>query len=377
MTENMACENRLRKYGAEAFMRHQEEVCAAVRTVCFCLEYLQNEKNWSGRRVLVWDDLYGYLRPEEKEKDWKKYDGSARQKAYRELERELKERKWRIGEQEIPLRNFLRMGLMLLTKKAGSDDMGYGILLMESQMEINRFQDFREFLEAVYLLGFTEFFEVRNTDDRFSLEGEYRDAERFLKALRPCIPEEGQADYGLFCRELLEEQARERRKAMERIMEEREEKLTQAVEEISLFRLFREAMEGMSEEEFQKLVTPGREEDEICGWEELSGEEQESIRREMKTNRIRNLAGAFVYGGSDVRQRLLGRLSGEEQMLVMEQWMAAYYPRDKEMLENRLRRMAWIAEPEEASLAEDWQGRVIREAVEKLLGRTLQNGRQE
>ncbi len=377
MTENMACENRLRKYGAEAFMRHQEEVCAAVRTVCFCLEYLQNEKNWSGRRVLVWDDLYGYLRPEEKEKDWKKYDGSARQKAYRELERELKERKWRIGEQEIPLRNFLRMGLMLLTKKAGSDDMGYGILLMESQMEINRFQDFREFLEAVYLLGFTEFFEVRNTDDRFSLEGEYRDAERFLKALRPCIPEEGQADYGLFCRELLEEQARERRKAMERIMEEREERLAQAVEEISLFRLFREAMEGMSEEEFQKLVTPGREEDEICGWEELSGEEQESIRREMKTNRIRNLAGVFVYGGSDARQRLLGRLSGEEQMLVMEQWMAAYYPRDKEMLENRLRRMVWIAEPEEASLEEDWQGRVIREAVEKLLGRTLQSDRQE
>ncbi len=377
MTENMACENRLRKYGAEAFMRHQEEVCAAVRTVCFCLEYLQNEKNWSGRRVLVWDDLYGYLRPEEKEKDWKKYDGSARQKAYRELERELKERKWRIGEQEIPLRNFLRMGLMLLTKKAGSDDMGYGILLMESQMEINRFQDFREFLEAVYLLGFTEFFEVRNTDDRFSLEGEYRDAERFLKALRPCIPEEGQADYGLFCRELLEEQARERRKAMERIMEEREERLAQAVEEISLFRLFREAMEGMSEEEFQKLVTPGREEDEICGWEELSGEEQESIRREMKTNRIRNLAGAFVYGGSDVRQRLLGRLSGEEQMLVMEQWMAAYYPRDKEMLENRLRRMAWIAEPEEASLEEDWEGCVIREAMEKLLGRPLQSDRQE
>ena len=72
MTENMACENRLRKYGAEAFMRHQEEVCAAVRTVCFCLEYLQNEKNWSGRRVLVWDDLYGYLRPEEKEKDWRR-----------------------------------------------------------------------------------------------------------------------------------------------------------------------------------------------------------------------------------------------------------------------------------------------------------------
>ena len=377
MIENVACENRLRKYGAEAFLRHREEVCAAVRTVCFCLEYLQNEKNWSGRRVLVWDDLYGYLRPEEKEKDWKKYDGSARQKAYRELERELKERKWRIGEQEIPLRNFLRMGLMLLTEKAGSDGIGDEIQLMESQMEINRFQDFREFLEAVYLLGFTESMEMQDMDDRSSLEGEHRDAERFLKALRPYIPEEGQGAYGLFCRELLEEQARERRKAMERIMEEREERLTQAVGEISLFRLFREAMEGMSEEEFQKLVTPGCEEDEICGWEELPGEEQESIRRERKTNRIRNLAGVFVYGGSDVRQRLLGRLSGEEQMLVMEQWMAAYYPRDKEMLENRLRRMDWIAEPEEFSLAKDWQGRVIKEAVEKLLGRTLQNGRQE
>ena len=119
MTENMACENRLRKYGAEAFMRHREEVCAAVRTVCFCLEYLQNEKNWSGRRVLVRESLHEYLRLEEKEKDWEKYDRSACRKAYRELERELKERKWRIGEQEIPLRNFLRMGLMLLTEKAG------------------------------------------------------------------------------------------------------------------------------------------------------------------------------------------------------------------------------------------------------------------
>lgn len=366
MTENMACENRLRKYGAEAFLRHKEEVCAAVRTVCFCLEYLQNEKNWSGRRMLVREGLREYLRLEEKEKDWEKYDRSACQKAYRKLERELKERKWRIGEQEIPLRNFLRMGLMLLTEKAGSDGIGDEILLMESQMEINRFQDFREFLEAVYLLGFTESMEMQDMDDRSSLEGEYRDAERFLKALRPYIPEEGQADYGLFCRELLGEQARERRKAMERIMEEREEKLTQAVEEISLFRLFREAMEGMSEEEFQKLVTPGREEDEICGWEELSGEEQESIRREMKANRIRNLAGAFVYGGNDARQRLLGQLSGEEQMLVMEQWMAAYDPRNEEMLENRLGGMVWAAGLDVYSEEED---RVIKEAMEKLLGR--------
>ena len=86
MTENVACENRLRNYGAEAFMRHREEVCAAVRTVCFCLEYLQNEKIWSGRRVLVRESLHEYLRLEEKEKDWEKYDRSAWRKAYRELE---------------------------------------------------------------------------------------------------------------------------------------------------------------------------------------------------------------------------------------------------------------------------------------------------
>ena len=153
---------------------------------------------------------------------------------------------------------------------------------------------------------------------------------------------------------------------MERIMEEREEKLTQAVEEISLFRFFREAMEGMSEEKFQKLVTPGCEEDEICGWEKLPGEEQESIRREWKANRIRNLADAFVYGGSDARQRLLGQLSGEEQMLVMEQWMAAYDPRNEEMLENRLGRMVWAAGLDVYSEEED---RVIKEAMEKLLGR--------
>ena len=377
MTENMICEDRLKKYGEEAFIQHRAEVCAAVRTVCFCLEYLQNEENWSGRRMLVRESFYERLIPDEKEKDWEKYDRSARQKAYRGLERELKERKWRIGEQEIPLRNFLRMGLMLVTEKAGTDGIGDELRLMEDQAKINRFQDFREFLEAVYLLGFTAFFEARNTDTRPSLEGEHRDAERFLKALELYIPKKGQADYGLFCRELLEEQARERRKAMERIMEEREEKLVQTAEELSLFRFFREVMEGMSEEVLRERITPEPEEDDICGWEELSGEAQESIRRERKENRIRNLASAFVYGGSNARQRLLGQLSEEEQMLVMEQWMAAYYPRDEEVLENRLRRMAWIAEPEEASLEEDWEGRVIREAMEKLLGRTLQSDRQE
>lgn len=374
MTENVACESRLKKYGEDAFMRHREEVCAAVRTVCFCLEFLQNEENWSGRRTLA-RERYWYserLIPDEKEKDWEKYDRSARRKTARKLESKLKERKWRMGEQEIPLRNFLKTGLMLLTEKAGADGMGDELRLMESQTKINRFQDFREFLEAVYLLGFEELFNRQRMDDDSSLEGERRDAERFLKALKPYIPKEGQTDYGLFCRELLQEQARERRKAMERIMEEREEKLNRAVEEISLFKLFQEVMESMPEEEFEKLMKPDCEEDDICGWEELSGEEQESVRWERRTNRICNLASAFVYGGSKGRQRLLGQLPEEEQMLVMEQWMAAYYPRDEEMLESRMKRMAWAAGLEAYSEEGD---RTIREAMEKLLGRPLRNDR--
>lgn len=374
MAENVACESRLKKYGEDAFMRHREEVCAAVRTVCFCLEFLQNEENWSGRRTLA-RERYWYserLIPDEKEKDWEKYDRSARRKTARKLESKLKERKWRMGEQEIPLRNFLKTGLMLLTEKAGADGMGDELRLMESQTKINRFQDFREFLEAVYLLGFEELFNRQRMDDDSSLEGERRDAERFLKALKPYIPKEGQTDYGLFCRELLQEQARERRKAMERIMEEREEKLNRAVEEISLFKLFQEAMESMPEEEFEKLMKPDCEEDDICGWEELSGEEQESVRWERRTNRICNLASAFVYGGSKGRQRLLGQLPEEEQMLVMEQWMAAYYPRDEEMLESRMKRMAWAAGLEAYSEEGD---RTIREAMEKLLGRPLRNDR--
>ncbi len=374
MTENVACESRLKKYGEDAFMRHREEVCAAVRTVCFCLEFLQNEENWSGRRTLA-RERYWYserLIPDEKEKDWEKYDRSARRKTAQKLESKLKERKWRMGEQEIPLRNFLKTGLMLLTEKAGADGMGDELRLMESQTKINRFQDFREFLEAVYLLGFEELFNRQRMDDDSSLEGERRDAERFLKALKPYIPKEGQTDYGLFCRELLQEQARERRKAMERIMEEREEKLNRAVEEISLFKLFQEAMESMPEEEFEKLMKPDCEEDDICGWEELSGEEQESVRWERRTNRICNLASAFVYGGSKGRQRLLGQLPEEEQMLVMEQWMAAYYPRDEEMLESRMKRMAWAAGLEAYSEEGD---RTIREAMEKLLGRPLRNDR--
>lgn len=352
-------------------MQHREEVFLAVRTVCFCLEFLQNEENWSGRRLPAWERFYDDSLILEEEKDWKKYDRRSRREAFRKLERELKERKWQIGEQEIPLRNFLRMGLMLLTEKAGIDwESGDKRLrLMEEQVKINRFQDFREFLEAVYLLGFTELFdEVQNTDDRYSLAGEHRDAKRFLEALEAYIPEKEQADYGLFCRELLEGQARKRREAMERILEEREEYLARTVEEISLFRMFREAFESMSEEAFRKFVTPECEEDEICDWEDLSGEEQESILLERKKNRIRNLASIFVYGGNKVRQRLLWQLSGEEQMLVMEQWIAGYYPRDEEMLENRLRRMAWAIELEVYSRKEDY---VIREAMEKLLGRPL------
>ena len=299
MTENVACESRLKKYGEDAFMRHREEVCAAVRTVCFCLEFLQNEENWSGRRTLA-RERYWYserLIPDEKEKDWEKYDRSARRKTARKLESKLKERKWRMGEQEIPLRNFLKTGLMLLTEKAGADGMGDELRLMESQTKINRFQDFREFLEAVYLLGFEELFNRQRMDDDSSLEGERRDAERFLKALKPYIPKEGQTDYGLFCRELLQEQARERRKAMERIMEEREEKLNRAVEEISLFKLFQEVMESMPEEEFEKLMKPDCEEDDICGWEELSGEEQESVRWERRTNRIWNSGWRRIIRG--------------------------------------------------------------------------------
>lgn len=373
MKENEVYESRLKEYGYEAFMLHREEVCLAVRTMCFCLEFIQNRENWSGRRSLARESFYNErLTPEKKEKNWEKYGRRARRKASRELEGELKERKWRMGEQEIPLKNFLRQGMMLMTEKAGNDQAtgNQRFRLMESQAELNRFQDFREFLEAVYLLGFAELFAIHSTDTdtRPSLEGEHRNAERFLNVLKPYIPEEGQTDYDLFCKEILQGQARDRRKAMEQAMEERDEKLSRAVEELSLFRLFREAVENMEENELAKLAKPDPE-DEICGQEHLSEEEQESIRREIKANRICNLAAAFAYGGSRARQRLLNQLSGEEQMLVMEQWMATYYPRDMEMLENRLNRMAWIAGLKENPWEDGRYSRFIREALEKLLGR--------
>lgn len=372
MTENVVCESRLKKYGAEAFMQHREEVCLAVRAVCFCLEFLQNQGNWSGRRIFVRESLYDRLSLKEEEKSWEKYGERDRRKACRELEKELKERKWRIGEQEIPLKNFLRQGLMLITGKTRADGMDpdQWSQLMESQAEVDGFQDFRAFLEAVYLLGFAELFEIQSMDTSLSLEGEHRDAERFLKALNPYIPEEGQPDYDLFCRRLLQEQEQGRRKAMEQAMEERDKKLARTVEEIPLFRLFREAIENMGEEEFGELTKPDREEEEVSGWENISGEEQESIRRERKTARIGNLASIFAYGGSRARHRLLKQLSGEEQMLVMEQWMAAFYPKDEEMLENRLARMARTAGLEAYSQE---TGRIVREAKEKLLGRPFYN----
>ncbi len=374
---SVICENRLKDYGYEAFMQHKEEVCLAVKTVCFCLEFLQNQGNWSGRRTLWRQSSCVRLYMEEK-KAWEKYDRRAIREALRELEEELKERKWRMGEEEIPLKNFLRQGFMLMTGKASTAAMTKEewFPLIESQVEVNRFGDFREFLEAVYLLGFELMFEIQNGDVRSSLVGERRDAEHFLKALKSYIPAEGQPDYSLFSRKLLQEQEEERRDAMEQILAKRDERLQKTVKKLSLFRLFREAVENMAEEEFRELVEPASEEEEICGQEHLSEEEQDSIRRERKENRIRNLASAFVYGGGRARQRLLGLFSGEEQMLVMEQWIAVYYPEDEEMLENRLDRMALIAglevHPGEALPWREGYYPAVKEAREKLLGRKLQ-----
>ena len=47
-----AAENALKDYGKEAFLNHREEVYRAIETVCFCMEFLQNQEDWGSRRAV-------------------------------------------------------------------------------------------------------------------------------------------------------------------------------------------------------------------------------------------------------------------------------------------------------------------------------------
>ena len=60
-------EAAIKKYGKEAFLSHRGEVCDAIESVCFCLECLQNQEDWGGKRAIPLRATYFT------QEEWKKH----------------------------------------------------------------------------------------------------------------------------------------------------------------------------------------------------------------------------------------------------------------------------------------------------------------
>ena len=92
-------EAAIKKYGKEAFLNYRDKVFDAIESICFCLEFLQNQEDWGSKRAIplredsftqeVWEEFFS-----------KQYDHDIRRVELMKLRMEL-------DEEDIPLKNFL------------------------------------------------------------------------------------------------------------------------------------------------------------------------------------------------------------------------------------------------------------------------------
>ena len=141
-------EEAIKKYGKEAFLSRRDEVCDAIECVCFCLECLQNQEDWGGKRAIPLRETY--FTQEEWEKHFsEQHDHDIRRVELMKLRMELDE------DDDIPLKNFLFQGLDLMINGLWYDPESW-MQLMETQIMTDQYTDYRAFLEAVYVLGLLE-----------------------------------------------------------------------------------------------------------------------------------------------------------------------------------------------------------------------------
>lgn len=362
-------ENAVKNYGKEAFLNHREEVYRAIEAVCFCAEFLQNQEDWGSRRAIPVRGVCSQEWWEENFSEHRDYD----------LRRE---ELWRLrgrlvhgfANKDIPLKNFLCQGIDLMIKDYRYDPETW-TELMETQMMTDSYRDYRAFEEAVYFLGLLEIGKFHWGINDHVFRGDYRESEHFLKCLARWIPEEERENYQDFCIQSLEAMERKRMDAIKKALEERDRRLTNMQEEkggIPVLELFHKKLGEMAEEEFGQLVKAQFEEYEYGESEELS---QEADLQAGKITRIHRLAELFVYGDSRLKKRLFQYLSGEEQRLVMEQWMADFYPSNGERLARRLAGMLYAVWPEgiwdmdENGMSE--HEKMVYASLEKIMGRTV------
>ena len=362
-------QNAVKDYGKEAFLNHREEVYRAIEAACFCAEFLQNQEDWGSRRAIP-------VRKGDSKEWWEKTFLERRDYDLR------REELWRLrgelvkdcAKKGIPLKNFLCQGIDLMIKDYRYNPETW-TGLMETQMMTDSYRDYRAFEEAVYFLGLLEMGKFQCGINYHVFRGDFREAEHFLKRLAHWIPEEEEDSYRGFCVRCLGDLERSRMNAIKRALEERNRRLKNMQEEkggIPVLELFHKKMEEMAEEEFGQFVAAQFEAYEYGDSEELS---QEADLQAGKITKIRGLAELFVYGDSRLKKRLFPYLSGEEQMLIMEQWMVDFYPSNGKRLAERLEGMLWAVWPE-GGLDRDEKGmsehyKMVCASLEKIMGRSV------
>lgn len=371
LSENV--EKAIRDYGKEAFSNHREEVYSAIEAVCLCGEFLQNQEDWGSRQAICM--RHDSIQEDWEKSFWKKYDSGLRCEEIRRLKEQLDSQELGLGK-NIPLKNFLCYGILLMIAELESTLSGWEewMELMETQMMANQYRDVRRFQEAVYVLGLFEIIKFQTGKNYHYFKGDFRDAEYLLKVFRSRIPKEEQENYDRYCAGLLKELEKKRVDMIKMVLKEREERLEKRLEEkgkILVVELFRKKMEEMKEDEFRELV---RKSFESYEWEDKEEWSPEINLRAAKISNARELAELFVYGGSRLKKRLFPYLSQEEQMILMELWMADFYPSTMEKLADRLKDMRYAVQGDGLWLSDEEciiSDKALQDSLEKMIGRTV------
>lgn len=369
ISENM--ERAIKDYGKEAFSDHKEETYAAIKAVCLCGEFLQNLEDWGRRRA---SPEIGWGNTEEvwKENFFKDYDNKLRVKEIRQLKEALDGGTLQVGE-KIPLKNFLCQGIILMMEEAAENlSPEQWLEFMETQMMANQYGDYQVFLEAVYVLGLLEILKYQSGVNCHYFRGDFRDAQYLLRSFRNLVPEEEMQWYDSACVGLLKELEDQRIDAMTKVLNERDRRLEMRRKEnggIPILDLFHRKMEEMDGREFEQFVKQEYRADKI--WEENWGEGwkwgSELRLRAMKSFKVLGLMELFVYGDRGLKKRLFQCLPKEEKMILMEWWMAEYYPEYVYDLERRLVAMLMAAH---GGWEREYE-KELRDSLEKIIGRNL------
>ncbi len=329
----------MKNYAEEAFLNHRKQVYSAIKAICFCTEFLQNQEDWGSRRALTLRQIYTGDDYWEEEFE-AGYDSGLRREEFEKLREALKTPGFWTAE-EIPLKNFLNQGIVLMMEY--TRQMELWMELMEAQIITDQYTDYRAVQEAVYVLGLFELMKFQNGISCHYFKGDFREAERLLKEIRNWIPTEEQENYDSYSMKLLQEMEQRRIDTMKQVLKERDERLEKVKDGIPVLNLFCRKMKEMGDDEFGEFIRNRISE---CGAfeEEEKWDSQMNLKAKVVC-RVWKLAELFIYGGSFLKERLFQNLSEEEQIAVMELWMAGFYPFYVEKLADRIEAMTDVVEP--------------------------------